>query len=971
MRSVILFCLAVLLGFGAVAEAQTPDYYVTSTISSGGSGTLGSPWAWSTFVTQANTGTLCGKYVEVLDDGVYRNAGATISATCTAGNLLRIVGAATRPDFSGMRQALPTSGWIKTAGATNVWETTFSAFTVSTIAESEGHPQWVNQTVLDENGTEDVTFTLTFPPRYKKQTSIATVDAQYGSWWVNGTTLYVHTYQSNEPTTQALWATSTGYGGITLSGTYITVERIRLVWNSSESTGIAGRGLYSTGANNQLLDIQAEDSIVWATGNSDIVDGVVARNNIWQGNPSVGCKNPNLAVGECWNDSGSNTTFILGRTDGTTIGAIARNVTVTQCWNSISLYGAVTLEDSEVWGCPNHGIQLGGAGGQTIQRVIVTNAQEGVYVNDVAITNVTIKHSIFKGDSISMINAGTGWIITDNIVQVTFICATCSVTTLNYNLYIPISAGARIITYGGTNYTSLATFQAATVYEDNGLFLTTDKWFDGTQFVDFTAPADSTRNFRSVSGAAAIDTGSGGSDIGPYTFGGSTIITSNRRRMLPRGSAGGGGGGGGTIVTISAGTYTMAEVLALSPGGGTAGNVKTFQPAAGASVTIKGGGNINVNYVTLNGATGANNQLLIDGNLNPAATCSPTPCGSTQALTVSGSNVIVKYVEMKGPQSFHYGYVVTGSGLGVDGDNIPGDESIGYQNNGALFVSTGSPVTLDHVWAHSQYTFLGTSTGTLTVSNSLISNVFAMGTFSGDSYTIDTSVLWHFPNHGANFARVTSGGSYTMNNTLYVLSQEGPQLNQSDTPPTWGADFFTFTHNTIIQPDLPVSWSSVSGYSMDGLGIDGADPAVDGARVGVTIRDNVVRLFNKRVHILDETQYSFTTEDYNLWYTTHLTPFRTTTGGFDGVQTARTFAQWKTATGKDANSLFADPVFVSPTALTDPQPNPGNAANSWGHYLPTGTTITDKLNALRAKYVLANTSQGYNAASDGRSMGIY
>lgn len=50
----------------------------------------------------------------------------------------------------------------------------------------------------------------------------------------------------------------------------------------------------------------------------------------------------------------------------------------------------------------------------------------------------------------------------------------------------------------------------------------------------------------------------------------------------------------------------------------------------------------------------------------------------------------------------------------------------------------------------------------------------------------------------------------------------------------------------------------------------------------------------------------YLTTDYNLWYSTKESPF-------NDKGTARTFAEWKTASSQDAHSVFADPLFRSAT----------------------------------------------------------
>jgi hypothetical protein len=440
----------------------------------------------------------------------------------------------------------------------------------------------------------------------------------------------------------------------------------------------------------------------------------------------------------------------------------------------------------------------------------------------------------------------------------------------------------------------------------------------------------------------------------------------------------------GTTIEIPAGTYSLTEIFDLDTvgdGSGTDGAWKKYQPASGATVVIRGGGTWDKAYTWIDGSTGANSQLLIDGLLHPSY-----PSGSGLG-NVTASHVRGSYLEYRGAHDFHYSYAL---------DNVPDtQESYGYVNNGAALSVTGTDVWFKHCDFHGQYSFLGFATsGELTIESSFIRNVFQFGSPGGAAtLTYIGNVMGPAPNHGANFEAV-SGGYFRMHNNLYVLSQEGPVMNDSGTPGTLGVDTLILTHNTFWQPE--VSWSidrhqgvtdgtSSAVYGMDGIGLVGGS-ADDGVRVSGTIQNNVIKSGHagnvKRILSPYTMQIgailTATSVNYNFYISQHATPFRTFSSYPLGGQSTKTFAQWRTDTGLDANSLFSsapgtDLDFVNAAVFTDPQPNPGSAANFWGFPIfdVSGSTIAERVAAVRANHVLASTSVGYNAASDGRSMGIY
>jgi hypothetical protein len=435
----------------------------------------------------------------------------------------------------------------------------------------------------------------------------------------------------------------------------------------------------------------------------------------------------------------------------------------------------------------------------------------------------------------------------------------------------------------------------------------------------------------------------------------------------------------GTEVEIPAGTYTLAEVFALSSGAGSAGAWKRFRPASGASVVIKGGGTWDVEYTYIDGSTGASSQLLFDGRLHPSY---PT---SSAFVVISASHVRLSHAEYRGSQDVYAYY---------DLYYAPGsDEYFDYTdaalnvNRGAAFLCTGTDVEIQYCDFHGNYSFFGDSsaTGQVTFRSCFIRNFFNFGSSAGTSAEVRLigCVLGPAPNHGTNFASA-SGGYFHMENCLYFLSQEGPTMNDSSTPGTDGVDTLYLVHNTFWQPETTWTPGGGAAYGMDGIGLIGGT-ASDGVRSSGTIKDNVIKFgyedAKKRQIACYTAQVggvlTAASVNYNYYVTAHATPFRTFSGYGPTGESTKTFAQWQTDTGLDADSLYssnpADLVFVNAPSFTDPQPNPGSAANYWGFpiFNVAGATISEKLSAVRARMMLDSTSTGYNAASDGRSMGIY
>lgn len=185
------------------------------------------------------------------------------------------------------------------------------------------------------------------------------------------------------------------------------------------------------------------------------------------------------------------------------------------------------------------------------------------------------------------------------------------------------------------------------------------------------------------------------------------------------------------------------------------------------------------------------------------------------------------------------------------------------------------------------------------------------------------------PQYGVyhNSIDATSGNQNVVsNNLIYGLNGAGPMYGMYNT----SSDNVYYYHNTISIDDISLTSSAVA----EGL-------YQTGAAIAIEYKNNIVTInrggngIKHAISLLTST--SEVASDYNDFYVSGTNAFVGTNG-----TNRLTLANWQTATGKDANSLSLDPVYINPAG---------------GNYMPgiisvdnKGTNVgitTDILNVTR------------------------
>jgi hypothetical protein len=263
---------------------------------------------------------------------------------------------------------------------------------------------------------------------------------------------------------------------------------------------------------------------------------------------------------------------------------------------------------------------------------------------------------------------------------------------------------------------------------------------------------------------------------------------------------------------------------------------------------------------------------------------------------------------------------------------------LGFENNIQVTANTISGITQASspdvfgialgLTAISTSTFTGNEVTNATVSTNYIGTVTNTGTFSAV---------------GISVASATSGINQISNNSIYGVGANG-------TVGDFGASIFlgggAGSTTKVYYNSVSMTGTLTGGsYPNICLAIGGSDPTVDA-------RDNI--LYNTQVNgtgtsyaiATASSTYVNLTSDLNDLFTTSGSGFSVgKTGSLSqGSGTDQTFANWKLVTGKDANSISADPIFNSNINLQPQLLSPVlGAANITG----TGIT-TDILGIVRS-----------------------
>jgi hypothetical protein len=286
-----------------------------------------------------------------------------------------------------------------------------------------------------------------------------------------------------------------------------------------------------------LRNIKAFGTAVFLQGTNGVAENIHIESLISQGEPNAGCvdSNPGVGVNECWNHGGGGQALVIGIDRATTsFGNVVRRATILRSWNSVDLRYRNTIEDSVIWGHPNHGISVDGDGG-IIRRNIVGNTQEAVYSSQsvASTTNIRIVNNVFERPIVAEGMGNANWVINQNIMAgIAYDERTKATVNSDCNLLMPRTADVNyVVKWGsGNSLMTLAQIRSLTTTERNSAFLDSTKWTDGTQFTRYVGHASFDFDFKPTAGAVSRNICGG--QIGP-TFIRSSLSSPLGVRVTP------------------------------------------------------------------------------------------------------------------------------------------------------------------------------------------------------------------------------------------------------------------------------------------------------------------------------------------------------------------------------------------------------------------------------------------------------
>jgi hypothetical protein len=507
-----------------VAQPPAATHYVTATGVSSGTCTQAAPCnAW--WLTQLTAAQLPPGSIVDIADGYYSNGLALEFARNGTASQPITVRVGPTAWFTGGR--VKPAVWTKTAGYAYIYETVWDeapggspgGFAVGTVIQREP-TTWVPILVDDRRPPFTTSagrpFSLELPPPLKQVWTLADVEAQSGTWLAShaANRIYVHMYHDGPPAEGDDLHVGYAHGGAWhITGDYWVIEGLKIAKTS-------GTGLWvKPSANGTVIrNLTMQASQVWLEGTNTLAEDVDISHVIKQAPPSedecVGYDaNPAFGVGECWHAAASGNALLIGKEGAThSFGQVVRRAKVHRSWNGAYLNGANTLEDSSLWGFPNHTLQIKGVGG-VLRGNVLSNGQDSLYMEGSPFGNLVIEHNIFVNAVLVWVNRdGVGgsvpgpWRFWHNVLPVLgYDDKTIQTASVDCNIYIPKDAGQnRVISITGTDanqdqnivYATLAAAKAAAL-EPNSRELPWTYWTAGKLFLNFVHQAVPTFDFSS------------------------------------------------------------------------------------------------------------------------------------------------------------------------------------------------------------------------------------------------------------------------------------------------------------------------------------------------------------------------------------------------------------------------------------------------------------------------------------------
>ncbi len=384
-------------------------------------------------------------------------------------------------------------------------------------------------------------FNLEFPIRFTGRSSIDQVEAHHCTIWNDraNNKVYVHMCHDGPPRdADNLYLASNRLG----HGRH--QRRLPVAREHRDRTGRRHRpaGEHVGEWHGAAADRGARVK-VWLEGTNTLAEDLDVGHVISQGLHPNQCydANPDFGAGECWNAAGNGRALLVGRERRTTsFGQIVRRAKIHRSWNGARVDGRNTLEQSILWGFPNHTLEASGTGG-VFRHNVFLNGQDSIFLGTNPFDDLTVEHNIIVNSAyFTVSNHGTGgttpkvgWRFRYNILSgIVFDEKTFSTVESDCNVYIAGAATLmRVVGGGGTasTYDTLEQVRSRTPLEQRSVILPRSAWTDGTLFRHYVGQTSTEFDFTPVN-AEALELC--GRRVGPNT----TSRTVARQEVTPRSS---------------------------------------------------------------------------------------------------------------------------------------------------------------------------------------------------------------------------------------------------------------------------------------------------------------------------------------------------------------------------------------------------------------------------------------------------
>ena len=481
------------------------------------------------FALAATPGMPCGSIVHVAA-GYYVQAVLVYgpSQTCSADHYVKFIGDAGAV-VTGLEVEPSAAGFRLTSGRTYTYEIAWNEadsgkFTVGVVAQREPST-WTSITVEDRfppfDTESEMQFELDVPVAFTERSSIDEVELHRCTFWndTSANKVYVHMCHNAIPVTNDdLYFGRARWGDIIVQGDGLWWENIDVRYVSL--TLGAGLLVEPTAARTVVKLTEFRSAAVEMGGNGTLAEDIEIGYAIVQGPAADGCYDQDSNTSgrtarSCWNANGQSGALLLGIIGSSaSSGQVVRRAYIHRSWNGAHVAGANTLEDSILWGFPNHNLTAGGTGG-VIRSNVAANSQESIHLNFSPFDRLTIENNLFLHGALFWTSYNqdggtptTAWTFRNNIAAGLVIeDLTYPGLTSNCNLWIKDYRGpyTGFVSMDNPNYaggavfshTSLADFRAAhPALDRNSRELPASKWTDGTQFANFVSQRNPTFSFN-------------------------------------------------------------------------------------------------------------------------------------------------------------------------------------------------------------------------------------------------------------------------------------------------------------------------------------------------------------------------------------------------------------------------------------------------------------------------------------------